>query len=67
MAILDAAHPGFSRNPQPAMRPESKLIHPASGNAFHPCVRCAELTILKISDATVTKSEPKTAPYSIIE
>jgi hypothetical protein len=67
MAILDAAHPAFSRYPQPAMRPESKLVHPASGKVFRTCVRCAELIILKISDATVAKSKPETAPYRIIE
>src|SRR4030095_1832935 len=65
MAILDAAHPTFSCDPQPTMRPESKLVHPASGKAFHTCVRCAELTIFKISDAAVTQSKPHTAPSSI--
>ena len=67
VTVFDAAQPPLSRDPECTVAVEVETADPALSQPFGACIRCAELTILEIRDATVSKSKPQTTLHSIMQ
>ena len=57
-AVFDPAQPALSCGPERTVPIDVETADHSLAQPFGACVRCAELTVLEISYATVTKSKP---------
>ena len=57
-AVFHLAQPAVSCNPERAVRIDVETVDMSIAQPFDACIGCADVSILEIDDATLTKSKP---------